>query len=42
VPYFADDIRLLESVTGNSYADWLTDHHLTTHDATHDANAAAR
>jgi hypothetical protein len=34
VPYFADDIRLLESVTGNSYADWLTEHHLTTVDAT--------
>jgi hypothetical protein len=33
VPYFADDIRLLEFVTGNSYADWLSDHHLTTHDA---------
>ena len=33
LPYFADDIRLLESVTGNSYADWLTDRHLTTLDA---------
>ena len=32
LPYFADDIRLLESVTGNSYADWLTDRHLTTLD----------
>ena len=42
VPYFADDIRLLESVTGNSYADWLTDHHLTTHDAKSAGAASGR
>jgi hypothetical protein len=30
LPSFADDIRLLESVSGETYDDWLTDHHLTT------------
>jgi hypothetical protein len=29
VPHFADDIRLLEELTGSSFADWLTDSHLT-------------
>ena len=41
LPYFADDIRLLESVTGNSYADWLTDRHLTTLDARSAGSAGA-
>jgi hypothetical protein len=30
LPSFAEDIRLLESVTDESYDDWLTEHHLTT------------
>jgi hypothetical protein len=29
VPHFTDDIRLLEELTGSSFADWLTDSHLT-------------
>jgi Sulfotransferase family len=29
VPRFTDDIRLLEELTGSSFADWLTDSHLT-------------
>jgi hypothetical protein len=29
VPYFTEDIRLLEELTGSSFADWLTDSHLT-------------
>jgi Sulfotransferase family len=29
VPHFAGDIQLLEELTGSSFADWLTDSHLT-------------
>jgi Sulfotransferase family len=29
VPHFTEDIRLLEELTGSSFADWLTDSHLT-------------
>jgi hypothetical protein len=29
LPYFADDIALLEQVTGNSYSDWLSAGHNT-------------
>jgi hypothetical protein len=29
VPRFTEDIRLLEELTGSSFADWLTDSHLT-------------
>jgi hypothetical protein len=44
IPYFANDIRLLESLSGNSYSDWLTDRHLTTeaHPARPTSTAAPR
>lgn len=33
IPQFADDIRLLEEITGNSYGDWLTVDHLSAESA---------